>query len=676
MGKSITVKAETIEEAVQLALSILALQMEDVHIEVISNPGRTLFGLRKTLAEVNVSQIVEHSTIPHAMMNIEEELDRALLSAVGEAPHYTGIGIAVEKTESKSRIYQKRVDTVFNGDTYPVLWPASNVRLYVNEQRTMDRVIITPGDEVKVKINDEWIPPQFSIQLIEHDMLALLSFTPGKKLRRTLADTDFASVLYIEADEETEPYNDLEPQKIVDRLKEMGVQQGLIFPTIKKAVEALEPFEAIVAKGDLPVPGLDGDLEVHIRYEDKTPEETERVDYREMKTILNVEAGQIIATKIAAIPGKEGRSLLGEVIPVKPVKDVIIRTGKNAKQIDQDIVAVISGRPTLDWRGKFVKIDVNHELHHRGEINLESGNIRFEGDVRIDGNVHPSMFVRASGNLHVGGTVTKATIHAMKSAFVKGNVFSSTVIVGQEELIIGELVIQLKEILVYMEQIQAAVQQVFLVRGETGDDVEEAELNLLIRLLLEKKYTSFQELNRVFIQNVKNHTQDLTSEWTEIAQKCYGTFISSLNQDVRDMAGLEQLILEARTLVELYGETPEPTSILTIPYAINSVLHCNGDIEVISKGLYHCSVTAGRDVIVQGLVRGGEINARGKVSLLETGSKNNVKTIVKTGPTGSITIGTAHAGTEIQIGVKRHRFMHPKIGVFARISEMGELLVD
>lgn len=675
MGKSITVKAETIAEAVQLAISILDLQVEDVHIEVLTNPGRTLFGLRKTLAEVNVTQKVEHPFVASANMNNEESMDRYRQFIQGE-PHRGAISIIAEKVESKSRVFQKKIETVFSGDSYPILWPAQNVRLYINDKQVKDRVILTPGDEAKVKVNDEWIPPQFSIQLIEHDMLALLTLTPGKKVKRVLQDTEYETILRIEADETVEPYNDLDPQKIVDRLKKLGVQQGFIFSAIKEEAESLEPFESIIAKGKPLVPGLDGDLQVHIRYEEKMLDETEKVDCRERNPILNVEAGQIIVAKIAAIPCKEGRNLLGEALPVKPEKDVMIQTGKHAMQIDQDIVAVISVRPAMDRRGKFVKINVNHELHHRGEINLESGNIRFDGDVRIDGNVHPSMFIRASGNLHIGGTVTKATIHAMQSAYVKGNVFSSTVIVGQEELIIGELVIQLKEILLYMEQIQTSIQKVLLVRGETDPDMEEAELNLLIRLLMERKYTSFQELNRVFIQNVKNHTQDLTAEWTDLAQRFYGTFISSLNQDVQDLAGFEQLILEAQTLVEICGETSEPISLLKIPYAINSVLHCNGDIEVICKGLYHCSVTAGRDVIVQGICRGGEINARGKVSLLETGSKNNVKTVVKTGPDGSITIGTAHAGTEIQVGVKRHRFMHPKIGVFAKLDGAGELNVD
>ena len=45
----------------QLALSILELKMEEVRIEVVSNPIKKLFGLRKMMAEVNVTQIIEQT---------------------------------------------------------------------------------------------------------------------------------------------------------------------------------------------------------------------------------------------------------------------------------------------------------------------------------------------------------------------------------------------------------------------------------------------------------------------------------------------------------------------------------------------------------------------------------------------------------------------------------------
>ena len=525
-------------------------------------------------------------------------------------------------------------------------------------------------------VNDELIPPHFEIQLIEHDMLAMLVFTPGKKVKRTLHDTEFEQVFRIEADEDIEYYNDLDPQVIVDRLKSLGIQKGLLFPAIKKVTGVIKPLETIVAKGVSPIEGLDGDLEMHINYQGKMSRELEKVDFHEVTMIVSVEAGQVIATHIPAVQGTSGSSLLGETVPVKPVNDIVMRLGKNVIQVDHDIIATISGKPSVDWRNKLVKMDINHEFYHRGEVSMASGNIRFEGSVNVQGNIHPSMFVGATGTVFVGGSVTKATIHAMKSIFVKGNVFSSTISVGQQEFIISELTSQLREIVGYLERIQAAIHQVLLIRGETSDELSRAELNHLIRLLLEKKYMAFQDLNRHFIQKVKNHSLQLSSEWTEMANILYGVFITSKNKQLGDMRGFESLILEVKTLVELYGEKVEPQSFLSVPYAINSVLYSNGNIVVTSKGLYHSSVTAGHDITVRGVCRGGEIIAINRISLQNTGSVNLIKTVVRTGEKGNITIGHAHAGTEIHVGNRSHTFTESKKGVFARLDDEGILLID
>ena len=206
--------------------------------------------------------------------------------------------------------------------------PSRNVQFYMNGKQVEQQSIISPRDEVEVTVNDELIPPHFEIQLIEHDMLAMLVFTPGKKVKRTLHDTEFEQVLRIEADEDIEYYNDLDPQVIVDRLKSLGIQKGLLFPAIKKVTEVIKPLETIVAKGVSPIEGLDGDLEMHINYQGKMSRELEKVDFHEVTMIVSVEAGQVIATHIPAVQGTSGSSLLGETVPVKPVNDIVMRLGK------------------------------------------------------------------------------------------------------------------------------------------------------------------------------------------------------------------------------------------------------------------------------------------------------------------------------------------------------------
>jgi len=529
MGKSITVKAETIEEAVRLALSITELKLEEVRIEVLSNPRKNLFGLRKTLAEVNVTQIIESPSATKKTQDrdlaIEQYVDRLVLidetdREWDDALTLDGLSSVISKVAG-SRISNEKIDIQFSGNKYPIVVPGLNINFSINGIQIKQQSIISPGDKVEVTVSDELIPPHIEIQLIEHDMLAMLIFTPGKKVKRTLRDTEFEQILHIEADEDIEYYNDLDPQVIVEHLKSLGIQKGLLFPAIKKVTDVIKPFETIVAKGVPPIEGLDGDIEMHIDYQEKTPGELEKVDFHEVNLIVSVEAGQVIATYIPPIQGTPGSSLLGKVVPVKKSNDIVLRLGMNVTRVDNDIVAGISGKPSVDWRNKFVKIDVNHEFHHQGEVDMGSGNIRFEGNVSVQGNIQPSMFVGATGTVSVGGSVTKATIHAMKSAEVKGNVFSSTISVGQHEFIIGELTTQLSEIAGYLELIQAAIQQILLIRGETDDSLSSAELNHLIRLLLEKKYMTFQDLNRHFLQKVKNHSLQLPVEWTEMPTTLY-----------------------------------------------------------------------------------------------------------------------------------------------------------
>lgn len=675
MKKAVTVQANTVEEAVQQALEIIGLTVEQVQVEVTSNPGRRLMGLRKVMAEVTVTEIEKEEPV-EAFAELAAIVEDVLS---GESPIAKGADSPnmqlSNSSESGVKLSGGELQFSFEGTQYPVLIPTDSVQLYVNGEQKKEKAIILPTDEVTVTLRDESIPPQFSIQLIEQEMIALLHFTPGKRVSRTLTDTDWQSQLVLEAAEAVEFFNNIDPQQIVDELKHMGVQQGLIFPAIKKVTEVNKPYELIVAKGTLPVEGTDGDLEVHIQYEEFDPDSEEKVDFREMNAIMNVRKGQVIATHILPVPGTEGRNLLGKPIRVKPVRDIHLRLGKNVKLVDQDVVALISGKPSLDWRDKLVKIDVHHEFNHPGEVDLESGNIRFEGDVRIGGNVMPSMFVGATGSIYIGGSVTKATIHAVHSATIRGNVLSSTISVGEQEVVISELVDDLKHVVSTMDQIKTAIQQVVVIRGHGMDEMTPAELKRLIYLLMEKKYSRFEELNRQFIQNVKDHADQLADEWSSMADRLYDAFVNPLKESLDGLAEFGLLLEDAQMLIQMYGTEASPKNELVVPYAINSTLFSNGNIEVTSKGVYHSSLTAKHDITIKGVCRGGEVIAENNITLQETGSDNPVKTVVKTSRTGRIKIGLAYAGTEIQVGSRKHIFSKNGHSIVARLDEDEQLVL-
>ncbi|AXI00090.1 DUF342 domain-containing protein [Sporosarcina sp. PTS2304] len=681
MKKVITVQANTVEEAIQQALTMLDLPIEKVTVKVLTNPGRRLMGLRKVPAEVQVTSIeeVEHIPVEKELSKIEElanlldEVDISVLQTVNHPVEEKKVETNHTSDRSVACIQDGEVHFRFNDESLPLLIPNENALLTVNGELCTQSTTIQPEDQVTLTICDEVVAPKFTISLIEKDMIALLSFVPGKRIKRSLVNTSWSPRLAIRVEEKVEITNDLKPQQIVDELKQMGIQQGLLFPAIKKVTEVIKPYELIVAKGILPVEGTDGDLEVHIRYEEFDPNSEEKVDFREMNAITNVREGQVIATHVLPVAGTPGQSLLGRKIPVKPVRDIMLRLGKNVQQVEQNIVTLISGKPVLDWRDRLVKIDVNNEFNHPGEVSLESGNIRFEGDVRIGGNVLPSMFVGATGSIFVGGSVTKATIHAMKTVMVRGNVLSSTISVGKQEAAISELAKLLTDVTHLLVQIKEAVDQIFIIRGQGEADLNPSELKRLIHLLMEKRYAQFEDLNKQFIQKVRSQKESLDVEWVNVADSLYDIFINPLNEDMQNMEGFARVVEEAQILVQLYNADSSPQTKLSVPYAINSTLYSNGHIEVFSKGVYHSDLTAEQTIKIKGVCRGGEITAPLAITLQEAGSESPVKTVIRTSAEGCITIGMAYVGTEIYIGTRKHVFTKDATNITARLTTEGEI---
>lgn len=96
MKKVVTVQANTVEEAIQQALEILELTRERVDIEILTNPGRRLMGLRKVMAEVKVTVVEKAEAkkpITRELSKIEELanlLDEIDLTTISPAAQKNG----------------------------------------------------------------------------------------------------------------------------------------------------------------------------------------------------------------------------------------------------------------------------------------------------------------------------------------------------------------------------------------------------------------------------------------------------------------------------------------------------------------------------------------------------------------------------------------------------------
>ena len=146
-------------------------------------------------------------------------------------------------------------------------------------------------------------------------------------------------------------------------------------------------------------------------------------DYMSIKTIETVTAGDVIAIYHPAVQGARGMSVRGQVLEPKPVRDLppLIGRGFDRSSDNLTYTAKIDGKIEVD-QGK-INISPVHEV--QGDVGIETGNIKFNGDVIIHGGVKDGAIIDAAGNVIIHGVIEDCDIRAGKDLFllagIKGN---------------------------------------------------------------------------------------------------------------------------------------------------------------------------------------------------------------------------------------------------------------
>lgn len=188
--------------------------------------------------------------------------------------------------------------------------------------------------------------------------------------------------------------------------------------------------KTVIASGDKPVDGADGYMEwlYDLEAKEKRPMEREdgTVNYKEVTSINNIRKGQIIAKRIPAKEGQDGRAVTGEVLFAKSGKEARFKLGKNVVTDPEQsaIYAAIDGVVVKTDRDK---INVFPVYEVNGDVDFNVGNINFVGTVVIRGNVHPGFQIKASGDIRVTGGVEAAELEA------EGSIEISAGILGQNK---------------------------------------------------------------------------------------------------------------------------------------------------------------------------------------------------------------------------------------------------
>ena len=212
-----------------------------------------------------------------------------------------------------------------------------------------------------------------------------------------------------------------------------GVVFGIDKATVAEACQRGSCTHVIVARGTDAHDGVNAvfeDLVPHTVNREPKLDENGLIDYRERGAIETVQPGDPLMRRIPATAGTDGQSVKGTVVKAHPGKDKHFATGLSGAEISaQDpclLVATVSGQPVRVDSGVMVEPVVRFK-----EINMATGNIHFDGNVHVTGEVVQGMKVVASGDILVDGMVDSGMLEAGGNIQVAGGV------IGRSELRAG-----------------------------------------------------------------------------------------------------------------------------------------------------------------------------------------------------------------------------------------------
>ncbi len=163
----------------------------------------------------------------------------------------------------------------------------------------------------------------------------------------------------------------------------------------------------------------------------------DHVDFRERDAVKVVREGDLLARRVAPVPGRPGRDVFGRALPPPPPDDASLEPGRNVEVRGGTELYATAGGCVVVSDGV---LSVDQVFTRDGDVDMTVGNLSFpQGAVRVKGTVRDGFRVSAGSDLWVGGAVEDGRVDAGGSVTVQGGVVQKGHgrVVARERLTIG-----------------------------------------------------------------------------------------------------------------------------------------------------------------------------------------------------------------------------------------------
>jgi uncharacterized protein (DUF342 family) len=194
---------------------------------------------------------------------------------------------------------------------------------------------------------------------------------------------------------------------IAKKLTSLGVIFGVDWATVDRMISGKQYDRAvIIASGSPPRPSKDAFIQEKLKIDaDVKPilDKDDKADYKNVDNIHQVKKGDVLAVKTAATQGDGGSDIFGKSQPMPPGKDVAFKLGVNTEISPDGLTLVASTGGYVYHLAGAICVGVIYV--HKGDVDFKSGNLHYQGDIQVLGDVTTGFTVEAQGHILVEGNV-------------------------------------------------------------------------------------------------------------------------------------------------------------------------------------------------------------------------------------------------------------------------------
>lgn len=557
----------------------------------------------------------------------------------------------------------------YDGDLPPSISPSDNVLVKVNGKAINKTTIIYNSDSIIIEALNTSPEKNIKFSVSNDNMEAYIDvcYSMGKTYK--IMDIEPSSNVFIKTEiiDETSPesYTRDDVESII---KENKIVFGVKWENIPKKIKE---GKYLIASGIAPIQPKDDTINIFFDTEHKKkPVEIDgKVDYYNINELQSVKKGDVLAIRNEGKDGKPGFDIYGKIIP--PDKRIIkkLKKGPGCQVLDNGnrLIADING--LVSKKDDIICVFPSYVV--KGNVDIKTGNLNFDGDIVIYGNVLEGLSVNAANNVDIYGGAAGASISSGGNIRIDRNVITSVLRAGNKQINDMEA---FKYIQSFREFIEIIV-KVYSTLYNSNQISEDVKSGQLFKVLLESKLKKYKEI--IIVGNDFIEKNDIRSEIINHWKECIAFYQSIENCSTGCINTAKALMPILDDFISKFNAITSPADV-KITYCQNADIYASKDVLINGKGSYNSIIKAENKIVFTGypgVMRGGEAYGKMGIEAKEVGSNAGVSTLLKVSKHGSIQANIVYQNTTICIGEQFYIVENP-VKMLKAYLNRGELIVE